>query len=121
GTPVVMRETSIPAARSSCAKASRNSFASPCRRASVISQRMRGWVSSLAAEFNTPRLILAVDAALERSAGGIAMFRRDVGCDQPERGRQHRGIVGEAEHWQHVRNEIERQDEIGDGPKQRRL
>ena len=39
----------------------------------------------------------------------------------PDRGGEHRGIVGEAEHRQHVRNEIERQDEIGDRAEQRRL
>ena len=49
------------------------------------------------------------------------MVRRDVGRDQPDRGGEHRGIIGEAEHRQHVRDEIERQDEIGDGAEQRRL
>ena len=65
--------------------------------------------------------ICAVDPALQRGARGVAMLRRDVARDQPDRGGKHRGIVGEAEHRQHVRNEIERQDEIGDGPEQRRL
>ena len=49
------------------------------------------------------------------------MFRRDVACDHPDCGGEHRGIIGEAEHRQHVRDEVERQDEIGDGPEQRRL
>ncbi len=49
------------------------------------------------------------------------MLRHDVGRDQPDRGGEDGGIVGEAEHRQHVRNEIERQDEIGDSAQERRL
>ena len=63
----------------------------------------------------------SIDPALQRGAGGLAVFRRDVAGDHADRGREYRGVVGEAEHRQHVRDEIERQDEIGDGAEQRRL
>ena len=62
-----------------------------------------------------------VDPALQRRAGGIAMLLRDVACDHANGGGQDSGIVGKSEHRQHVRHEIERQDEVGDGAKQRRL
>jgi len=55
GTPVVMRDTSTPAARSSWAKPSRKSLESARLRASVISQRMTGWVASPAVGSNTIR------------------------------------------------------------------
>ncbi len=42
------------------------------------------------------RSTLPVDAALQRRAGSLAMLRRDVARDQPDRGREHGGIVGEA-------------------------
>src|SRR5258708_24585897 len=117
GTPVVIRETSTPAARSSFAKASRNSFGSVRLRASVISQRMTGWVSSLAPGFNTmASSTLPLDPALQRGAGRLAMLRCDVARHQPDRGREHGRVIREAEHRQHVRNKIERQDEIGDRP-----
>src|SRR5438128_10422668 len=48
---------------------------------------------------------------LQRLVRCVAMIRRDVGCDHPDRGGEHRGIVGEAEHRQHVGHEVERQDE----------
>ena len=70
---------------------------------------------------STIALRIPLEPALQRGAGGIAMIRRDVACDQPDRGGEHGGIIGEAEHRQHVRNEIERQDEIGDRAEQRRL
>ena len=41
--------------------------------------------------------------------------------DQPDRGGEHRRIIGEAEHRHHVGDEIERQDEIGDRAEQRDL
>ena len=63
----------------------------------------------------------SIDPALQRGARGFTVFRRDVACNHAERGRQYRGVVGEAEDRQHVRDEIERQDEISDGAKQRRL
>src|ERR1700722_6381371 len=49
------------------------------------------------------------------------MLRRDMGRHQPDRGGQHRSIVGETEHRQHVLNEVDRQAEIGDGTKKPRL
>src|SRR3954452_25411692 len=58
---------------------------------------------------------------LQRGAGSVAVLGRDVTCDQPDRGREHSRIVGEAKDRQHVRNEIERQDEIGNGAEQRHL
>src|SRR5689334_5905326 len=115
GTPVVMRATSTPDARSSPAKASMNSLGSVRLRASVISQRMTGWLSALSVSFNTDsRLNLGVDNSLQGCARGIAMLRLDMGCDHADRGGKDCGIVGKAEHRQHVGNEVERQDEIGD-------
>jgi TRAP transporter TAXI family solute receptor len=67
------------------------------------------------------RHIGCVDPALQRGAGGIAMLLRDMACDHADGGRQHGGIVGKAEQRQHVRHEVERQDEIGHGAEQRRL
>src|SRR6202022_2034794 len=96
GTPVVIRETSTPAARSSSAKASRNSVGSVRLRASVFRQRMTGWVSSLAPGFNTMmRSTLALDAALQGGTGRLAMLRCDVVRYQPDRGREPGGPAGE--------------------------
>ena len=53
--------------------------------------------------------------------GGVAVFGLDVARDHAERGGEHRGVVGEAQHRHHVRHEIERQDEIGQRAEQRRL
>src|SRR5438045_1548143 len=58
---------------------------------------------------------------LQRGTRGIAMLRRDMARDQADCGGEHGGIVGETEHRQHVRNEIERQDEVGDGAQKRAL
>src|SRR5919106_925438 len=49
------------------------------------------------------------------------MLLRDVTCDHADGGGEHSGIVGKAEQRQHVRREIERQDEVGDSAEQRRL
>ena len=51
----------------------------------------------------------------------LAMHRADVAGDQLDCGRQHGGIVGEADHRQHVGNGVERQNEIGERADQRRL
>src|SRR6185312_13637524 len=65
--------------------------------------------------------MLAIEAAVQRGAGGFAMPGRDVTCDQANRGGENGGIIGKAEYGHHVRNEIERQDEIGERAEQRGL
>jgi hypothetical protein len=59
--------------------------------------------------FATP---LALDRARDDSACRNAMLRSDMSGNQPNRGRQHRGVIGESYDRKHVRNEIERQYEI---------
>ena len=44
----------------------------------------------------------------------LAVLRAHVACDQAQRGRQHRRIVGEAEERHHVGHHVERQHEIGE-------
>jgi hypothetical protein len=47
--------------------------------------------------------------------------RRDVRGDQADRGGEHGRVVGEADHRQHVGNDVEGQHEIGERAEERRL
>ena len=49
------------------------------------------------------------------------MLRTHVLRHQLDRGRQHRGIVGEADQWQHIGNDVDRQHEIGERAEERGL
>src|SRR5580704_11144832 len=44
----------------------------------------------------------------------LAMVGPDMGGNEPDGGCEHGRIVGEADHWQHVGDQIERQDEIAE-------
>src|SRR5215831_16302028 len=103
GTPVVMRATSTPAARSFCANASRKSFGSARRRASPISHWMTGWsCSALATDGTTGCSAFGLGATLQRGPGSLAVLRGDVAGNHPDDSGKHRRIIGEAEDRQHV-------------------
>src|SRR3954453_8797889 len=65
--------------------------------------------------------VALIHTALQRGAGGFAMFVRDVAGNHADRGGEHGGVIGEAENRHHVGDEIERQDEIGNRAEQRGL
>jgi NADPH2:quinone reductase len=55
----------------------------------------------------------------QRGAGGLPVSRTNMRRHQPKRRQHGRGVIGKADHQQHVRDGIERQHEIGQRPHQR--
>src|SRR5215471_13539637 len=62
--------------------------------------------------FNSRLAISRGGGTRKHAARRFAMLRPDMNGNQPNRGSQHGGIVGEADERQHVGNEVERQHEI---------
>ena len=61
---------------------------------------------------------LLVDQLLETMAGPVAVPGLQMAADRGDRGGDHRGVVGEAERRQQIRDHVGRQDEIGDRAEQ---
>src|SRR6266446_9397166 len=58
------------------------------------------------------RLRRGCGSTREDTARRVAMLRRDMNRNQPDRGGEDRGIIGEPDERQHIGNEVERQDKV---------